>query len=173
MHPTQGNTDCKQQTFGFQALGSRRVEADFSGGHLSSEGGALLLREVDRIGRLSEQLAGCFSDRRNRHFVEHDLAVLLRQRVMGIALGYEDLNDHDRLRLDPLMAAVCGRADVLGQKRHMEEDRASRWRAKARSTGWSLARKGRGRCTRSSCTPKRWRRCCSSWASRPSRARTA
>lgn len=123
MHPTQGKTECRQQTFAFQGLGSRRVEADFSGGHLSSEGGALLLREVDRIGRFSERLAGCFTDHRNPLFVEHDLPVLLRQRVMGIALGHEDINDHERLRLDPLLAAVCGRPDVLGLNRRQEEDK--------------------------------------------------
>ena len=123
MHPTQDTTDCKQQTFAFQGLGRRRVEADFSGGHLSSDGGALLLREVDRIGRFCERLAGCFTDHRNPLFVEHELPVLLRQRVMGIALGYEDINDHERLRLDPLLAAVCGRADVLGLDRRQEEDK--------------------------------------------------
>jgi hypothetical protein len=123
MHPTQGKTECRQQTFSFQGLGSRRVEADFSGGHLSSEGGALLLREVDRIGRFSEQLAGCFTDHRDPRFVEHELPVLLRQRVMGLALGYEDINDHERLRLDPLLATVCGRSDVLGLNRRQEVDK--------------------------------------------------
>lgn len=123
MHPTQDKTECKQQTFAFQVLGGRRVEADFSGGHLSSEGGALLLREVDRTHRFCEELAGCFSDLRNQDFVEHALPVMLRQRILGIALGYEDINDHDRLRHDPLLAAVCGRADVLGQERHQTTDK--------------------------------------------------
>ena len=99
------------------------MAADFSGGHLSSDGGVLLLREVDRAHRLCEELAGCFSDHRNQDFVEHDLAVMLRQRIMGIALGYEDLNDHERLRLDPLLAAACGRADVLGERRHQGPDK--------------------------------------------------
>ena len=116
-------TECTQQTFGFQGLGSRKIEADFTGGYLSSDGGSLLLREVDRIHRFCEDLAGCFSDRRNQDFVEHELTVLLRQRIIGIALGYEDINDHDRLRYDPLLAAVCGRADVLGQERRHEEDK--------------------------------------------------
>jgi hypothetical protein len=99
------------------------VTADFSGGFLSSDGGVLLLREVELRTRLCERLAGCFDDRRNARFVEHELAVLLRQRIHGIALGHEDVNDHERLRLDPLLAAACGRADVLGEERHMSRDR--------------------------------------------------
>ena len=123
MHTTQANTGCNQQTFGFQALGSRRVEADFSGGHLSSDGGELLLREADGSLRLCEELAECFSDFRVADFVEHELAVLLRQRILGLALGYEDINDHERLRVDPLMAAMCGRADVLGKERTQAQDK--------------------------------------------------
>jgi len=122
MHPTQATTECKQQSFDFQGLGGRRVEVDFTGGHLSSDGGSLLLREVDRSQRLCEQLAGCFSDYRDPELIEHELPVLLRQRISAIALGYEDINDHDKLRLDPLLAAVCGRADVLGLERHQAQD---------------------------------------------------
>jgi hypothetical protein len=118
MHTTQATTDCYQQSFDFQGLGSRRVEVDFSGGHLSSDGGSLLLREADRAERLCEQLAECFTDAREQRYVEHALPVMLRQRILGIALGYEDVNDHDKLRCDPLLAAMCGRADVLGQERH-------------------------------------------------------
>lgn len=116
-------TECCQQTFGFQALGSRRVEADFSGGHLSSDGGALLLREMDRRDGLCEKLARCFSDARNQAHVEHSVPVMVRQRVLGLALGYEDLNDHDRLRTDPLLAAACGNPDLLGEDRRHETDK--------------------------------------------------
>jgi len=116
-------TDCIQQTFGFQALGSRRVEADFSGGHLSSDGGVLLLRETDRHLGLCDKLARCFSDNRNQHFVEHSLPVMIRQRVLGLALGYEDLNDHEQLRTDPLLAAACENPDLLGETRRHEQDR--------------------------------------------------
>lgn len=123
MDTMQAATGCNQQSFDFHQLGGRRVEADFSGGHLSSDGGALLLREVDRSQRLCEELAGCFSDSRDERFVEHDLAVMLRQRIIAIALGYEDINDHDKLRLDPLLATVCGRADVLGLERHLTQDK--------------------------------------------------
>jgi hypothetical protein len=123
MHPTQATTDCYQQSFDFQGIGSRRVEVDFSGGHLSSDGGCLLLREMDRADRLCEELAECFTDRRNQRFVEHDLAVMLRQRILALALGYEDINDHDSLRTDPLLAAMSGRADVLGEQRHLQHDK--------------------------------------------------
>ncbi|MEZ0274896.1 MAG: IS1380 family transposase [Roseimicrobium sp.] len=123
MHQTQAGTECTQAKLEFQALGQRRVEADFSGGHLSSEGGCLLLQQMDQKLRLSERLAECFRDRRVPRFVEHDLQVMLRQRILGLALGYEDLNDHDQLRRDPLMAAACGRADVLGENRHHTSDK--------------------------------------------------
>jgi hypothetical protein len=123
MHTTQATTECKQHQFEFQGLGSRSVQADFSGGYLSSDGGSLLLREVDHQQRLCEELAACFSDHRDPRFVEHELEVMLRQRILGLALGYEDLNDHERLRHDPLLAAACGRADVLGQERRQAEDR--------------------------------------------------
>jgi len=116
-------TECCQQTFGFQALGSRRVEADFSGGHLSSDGGVLLLRETDRHLGLCDKLARCFSDTRDERFVEHSLPVMVRQRVLGLALGYEDLNDHEQLRTDPLLAAACENPDLLGQSRRHEQDR--------------------------------------------------
>jgi hypothetical protein len=121
--PKRPMTECNQQTFGFQALGSRRVEADFSGGHLSSDGGVLLLRETDRHLDLCDKLARCFSDIRDERFVEHSLPVMIRQRVLGLALGYEDLNDHEQLRTDPLLAAACENPDPLGQTRRHEQDR--------------------------------------------------
>lgn len=92
----------------FDDLGSRKVVADFSGGHISSDGGALLLRQLDQSLGLCEELAGCFSDFRDQRFVEHSLPELIKQRVFAQALGDEDLNDHDTLRRDPLMA-VAGR----------------------------------------------------------------
>ncbi len=110
-------TECIQQTFGFQDLGSRKVVADFGGGKLSADGGVLLLREVDRKTRMVEQLAACFSDFRNQRLIEHSVTELLRQRVFGMAMGYEDLNDHDRLRWDPVMAVGVGKSDPLGLER--------------------------------------------------------
>jgi len=116
-------TECKQEIFEFQAQGSRKVTADFSGGHLSSDGGAVFLRGVDLKMGLIERLAGCFCDYRLPCLVEHKVAELLRQRIGALALGYEDLNDHDRLRLDPLHALIAGKADVLGEDRLCQEDK--------------------------------------------------
>lgn len=117
-------TECRQQKFEFQGLGSRKVTADFSGGYLSSDaGGALLLRELDRHLGLVDQLAGCFHDRRFQPLVEHSVPELLRQRIGALALGYEDLNDHDRLRLDPAHALMAGKKDVEGLDRNSAEDR--------------------------------------------------
>ncbi len=87
MHQTQAATQCTQAKLEFQALGGRRVEADFSGGYLSSEGGSLLLRQIDQKLGLCEKLAGCFTDRRDQRFVEHDLAGMLRQRIFWSGPG--------------------------------------------------------------------------------------
>ena len=110
-------TDCKEQPLLFQDLGLRKVAADFSGGTLSSEGGVLLLRQVDINLGLTQSLAQCFHDRRQPVYVDHSVRQLLAQRLYGLALGYEDLNDHERLRLDPLLAAACEKRDPLGQDR--------------------------------------------------------
>lgn len=101
----------------FQDLGAKKVVADFSGGTLSSDGGVLFLRQADLSLGLTLQLAGCFGDWRNQTFVEHSVQELLAQRLYAQALGYEDLNDHQDLRRDPLLAAACGKEDPLGQDR--------------------------------------------------------
>jgi hypothetical protein len=101
----------------FQDLGSRKVVADFSGGTLSSDGGVLLLRQVDLSLGVTRRLAGCFGDQRNAIFVEHSVPELLAQRIYAEALGYEDINDHQQLRRDPLLAAACGKEDPLGEER--------------------------------------------------------
>ncbi len=100
-------TECNQRAFGFTAHFSRRVEASFSGGQVSSEGGALLLRQVDRKIKLVDRLAACFTDTRSQDRVEHTVEEMLAQRLYGLTLGYEDLNDHEQLRNDPLLA--CSR----------------------------------------------------------------
>ena len=110
-------TDCKSQPLLFQDLGPRKVVADFSGGTLSSDGGVLLLRQVDRGLGLSLQLAGCFYDQRDARLIDHPLRALLAQRLYALALGYEDLNDHDWLRRDPLLATACDKRDPLGEDR--------------------------------------------------------
>jgi hypothetical protein len=106
-----------------QGLGKRRVEADFDGGTLSSDGGGLLLREVESRHGVISGFARCFRDGRNPLWTEFTLEQLVAQRVYGLALGYEDLNDHDDLRRDPLMGVLAEREDPLGQDRHFERDR--------------------------------------------------
>lgn len=110
-------TDCQQQPLLFQDLGARQVVADFSGGTLSSDGGVLLVRQVDSGLGLTRTLAGCFVDERAQVFVDHAVRQLLAQRLYGLALGYADLNDHAHVRHDPLLAAACEKIDPLGQDR--------------------------------------------------------
>ena len=116
-------TECSRQRLLFQAHGRREVTAAFDGGWVTSDGGGLLLREVEERLGIVRSFAACFSDHRDPDVIEFSVLELLRQRVMGLALGYEDLNDHDRLRHDPLLALLAGRADVTGQDRRDEQDR--------------------------------------------------
>jgi hypothetical protein len=116
-------TDCKDQPLLFQDLGSRKVVADFSGGILSSDGGLLLLRQVDRGLGISAALAGCFRDERDARWVDHSVQQLVAQRLYAMALGYEDLNDHALLRRDPLLAVACEKSDPLGQDRLLPQFR--------------------------------------------------
>jgi hypothetical protein len=102
-------TECNQATFAFTDHFSRRVEAGFSAGPVSSDGGSLLLREADRKIKLLERVAACFSDGRNPELVEHKLSEMLAQRIYALALGYEDLNDHEQLRRDPLLGVLSGK----------------------------------------------------------------
>jgi len=102
-------TECNQSPLVFSSLGRKKMHADFAGGHLTSDAGGLLLREVDKRLGLIDALAGCFSDRRDPAKTRHTLRTLLAQRVFAIALGYEDLNDHDQLRRDPLMQLLSER----------------------------------------------------------------
>jgi len=112
-------TECIQETFAFAPHFSRRVEAGFTAGRVSSDGGALLLRQVERRIKLLARLTGCFRDGRSPLPVKHPLAEMLSQRVYGLALGYEDLNDHEQLRSDPLLALLSG-------KRKLEEPLAGK-----------------------------------------------
>lgn len=115
-------TECKGKSYRFQDLGRRKVEADFGGGRLSSDAGGVLLREVEERFRVIEQLAGCFEDQREAGLIEHTVRDLVGQRVMGLALGYEDLNDHDDLRQDPALALAVGKRDLLGEERLVRRD---------------------------------------------------
>ncbi len=102
-------TQCTQDSFEFEAHFSRRVVAGFDGGTITSDAGALLLRQVDRRIGLLPRLARCFSDFRNPVYISHEVGEMVSQRVYALALGYEDLNDHDQLRDDPLMGLLAGK----------------------------------------------------------------
>jgi hypothetical protein len=99
------------------------VTAQFDGGAITSDAGALLLREVDRRINLLPRFAACFDDRRDSERIEHQVQELVSQRVYALALGYEDLTDHDQLRSDPLLALLAGKADLEGHDRKLERDR--------------------------------------------------
>jgi hypothetical protein len=102
-------TECNQEAFSFAAHFSRRVEAGFTAGQVSSDGGALLLREVDRRINLLGRLTACFSDGRSPLLITHPVSEMLAQRIYGLSLGYEDLNDHEQLRVDPLLGLLSGK----------------------------------------------------------------
>ena len=102
-------TECSADLFGFAPVEGREVVAAFDGGSITSDAGALLLGATDRAIGLTDRLAACFHDVRRREWIEHEVVTLVRQRVFGIALGYEDVNDHDELRHDPMMAVLAGK----------------------------------------------------------------
>jgi hypothetical protein len=118
-------TECNPEQLEFHALGRRDVIGKFDGGRITSDGGGLLLREVDaRIGLL-DRLARCFDDYRNPLSVEHSVHSLVAQRVYGLALGYEDLNDHDTLRKDSVLALLVGKQDLIGEQRVRQQDKGN------------------------------------------------
>ena len=116
-------TECNQKTFEFHPLGSRAVVGRFDGGTISSDGGGVLLREVEVRTAILRQFAACFTDHRDADLIEHTVEELVAQRVYGLALGYEDLLDHDDLRYDPLLAALVGKDDPLGEGRVRRRDK--------------------------------------------------
>ena len=105
-------TECNPSLFEFARVEGRAVVASFDGGRMTSDAGALLLGAADRVIGLTRRLAGCFTDARNPAFIEHQVETLVMQRVVGIALGYEDLIDHDELRHDPVLATLAGKLGV-------------------------------------------------------------
>jgi Transposase DDE domain group 1 len=105
-------TECSAEQLEFSGVERRRVVAGFDAGQVTSDGGALLLRQVDQVLGLSERVSACFIDGRAPWLIEHTVQTLVRQRIFGIALGYEDLNDHDELRKDPMMAVVVGKMEA-------------------------------------------------------------
>ena len=116
-------TECTKSYRTFQALGRREIVADFSGGTITSDGGALLLREVEQRTAVLHRFAQCFTDYRQENRIEHDVLSLVSQRVIGLALGYEDLNDHDQLAQDQMLAIAVGKRDPTGMDRLSEKDK--------------------------------------------------
>jgi len=104
-------SECTQFVFGFHPQKRREIRARFNGGAISSDGGGLLLREVEKRIGILRQFATCFTDYRNPDLIEHGVEEMVAQRVYGLALGYEDLNDHEELRNDPLLAVLVEKAD--------------------------------------------------------------
>jgi DDE family transposase len=105
-------TECNQERLEFASTSrTRQIVAEFSGGTITSDAGSLLLKETDAKMNLLVRFSECFTDRRSPLLIEHTLEQMLRQRVYGLALGYEDLNDHELLRLDPLLAVLAGKAE--------------------------------------------------------------
>lgn len=116
-------TECTQTRSEFQALGKREIVADFDGGTITSDGGALLLREVEARTAILKGFSECFTDHRNPNKIEHDVLSLVSQRVFGLALGYEDLCDHDELSKDKMLAVAIGKNDPTGSDRKSEKDK--------------------------------------------------
>jgi hypothetical protein len=117
-------TDCTQKEFEFQGLKSRKIVGSFNGGTIPGDVGSLLLREVEMRAGILEGFSDCFKDHRQERSIEHTIPELVvSQRVYGLCLGYEDLNDHDVLRRDPLLALLSGKKDPTGQSRRRKQDR--------------------------------------------------
>lgn len=129
-------TECTQESFEFPVCKRRVVEANFEGGDITSDGGVLLLRQADRVLGLSEAIAAVLSDPRRQASVDHNDLSLLRQRLYALALGYEDLNDHDQLRQDLAIQTAVDRDRVLASSSTL-----CRWENRAdRATAWCLHR---------------------------------
>src|SRR4030042_1476199 len=110
-------TQCNKELFDFQPQNRRDVAATFDGGTISTDGGALLLRQVEGATGIIAGFAACFTDHRDPDLIEHTVEQLIAQRIYALALGYEDLNDHDQLRHDPLLAVLAGKHDPTGNDR--------------------------------------------------------
>ena len=119
----KNNTECIRKQVRLQVLGRRKVVGEFEGGTITSDAGGILLREIESARSYISDFESCFVDYRNQKYVEHPLGDLLSQRIFGICLGYEDINDHDELRKDPLFATICNKEDPEGENRENKKDR--------------------------------------------------
>jgi len=117
------STECTAEQLEFHGLGRRDVIGAFNGGRISSDAGGLLLREVEKRTHVLKRLGGCFFDHRNPQLIEHSVESLVKQRIYAMALGYEDLNDHDTLRHDELLALLSDKRDPSGANRLRRQDK--------------------------------------------------
>jgi len=123
------STQCNSNNFIFKAglevqgLGTRKVVANFDGGTITSDTSALLLHEIEASNHFFDDFASCFAVHREQGYLEHSVKELVAQQTTELCLGYEDTNDHDELRRDPLLATVCGKLDPTGSKRKHSRDR--------------------------------------------------
>ncbi len=137
------STQCTPTQLAFPRVGRRGLVARFDGGTLTSNAGALLLRAVEACTGVCRRAARCFQDARDPRLIEHTVEELVTQRVMALTLGYEDINDHDMLRRDPLVAAVVGKADPTGSSRLRAADRGAALAGKSTLNRLELARPGK------------------------------
>lgn len=117
------HTNCIPEHLEFQGLGTRKIVVDFSGGPISSDAGGLLLREVEKGAGVLRSFANYFVDGRTKELVERGVVELVSQRLYGMALGYEDINAHDEIRRDPLLATLVGKTDPTVAERAPDRDR--------------------------------------------------
>src|SRR5438128_1975833 len=132
-------TECNQEPFPFHPLNQREVRGQFDGGSITSDAGGLLLREVEKGTNIVGQFASCFTDYRDPELREHAVAELVAQRIYGLALGYEDLNDHEELRRDPLLAVLVEKEDLTGKDRRRWNESWARSDKRGRKSGSSCA----------------------------------
>jgi Transposase DDE domain group 1 len=152
-------TECNQEPFPFHPLNQREIRGQFDGGSITSDAGGLLLREVEKRTNIIGQFASCFSDYRDPELVEHGVAELLAQRIYGLALGYEDLNDHEELRRDPLLAVLVEKEDLTGEQRRLVRDQGTALAGKSTLNRMELGARTWGKRSgtrRSSWTKRRW-----------------
>jgi hypothetical protein len=137
-------TECTQKSFPFHVQGGRQVVGRFDGGEITSDGGGVLLKETERRTGIVRGFAGCFVDYREAERIEHQVEELVSQRVYGLALGYEDLNDHDDLRGDVLLATLAGKEDPTGRSRVRERDKGKALAGKSTLNRLELTEEGAG-----------------------------
>jgi Transposase DDE domain group 1 len=134
------NTECKNQAYRFQAVGKREVVGEFNAGHVSSDAGVVLLGEVEKQRGVIKRLGECFIGYRDQRYCEHSVEELLKQGIYEIALGYEDLIDHDELRLDPLLATTVGKQEPTGEDRRRQQDKGKPMAGKSTPNRMELRR---------------------------------